>query len=612
MDIELERYDLPLLFAGLLVAIAVIYVVSRKLGPSIALKGTYAVFGFLFAIFLRISFQWGSHLSQADPDVLLKLVVIVTALSLAAAIFVDPLISLFGLAVSFACLGLLLYQRSWTRCLAGLCLASTIAPLTRYLTTGIWYGSGDLFKHTVYIESVVSSGSIAEISRYAVFPGLHSLLGIIVQVTEIPAYDSLQIGGVAVYITLILITFVCVRAWTGKTILAVIATIIASQLPQISSAATYLYPQSLTVVLVFIALAATTLPKPNWRSVLAMLFALSAAIITHHLTFLLLLPVLIMASILSDRFNSHRRFTLVNSLIWGLSVFGYWLLFGNKFLREVVFVALSIFEGTATGSPSVFIIGTYSRTFSNTLPSEILTYGGLLMAVLVCCLCLAVVAQLHLPTLAQRSPVMVGLGILCAGLVLKLPFGIKGLGRFQHAISVFAAIGFSIGIFYLFHQRTNMAKRQTALILAILTVTSAVYVAPAIYLDDKEANAEHLPPGEAAQLEQIAEFGEYADKDMTTPWVTQEALNRYGESSTRPPEIDRTSIRIDGGLFVYRASWPDHKLPVRGDTLVFSQLFLSSNTLDSGIERNNRVYHSGETGILWNNTPYQIGENVTQ
>ena len=158
----------------LLAAVAMLlflYVVKVKVGTVTAIKGMYSLCGLLLAagVYFRYSI-YDTTLKKATGQGQtngIKLMIVLASLSLTITALTGD--KLLGLLVLLPLgYGLLAWQIingvPTKRLLAQTLLLFSLPPIFEYLTSGFYFGNGDIFKHVLWVNKLVATNQLSSIS----------------------------------------------------------------------------------------------------------------------------------------------------------------------------------------------------------------------------------------------------------------------------------------------------------------------------------------------------------------------------------------------------------------------------------------------------------------
>ncbi|MUV57244.1 hypothetical protein [Halogeometricum sp. CBA1124] len=253
---SLRRIFYPL---GLSAAGLTVLLVSGFVDVSIGIRGFYVVFGILLGAV--VYYNYDTSVSWRVSDRLLrwssKGVYLVFFASIVTVVLIERrlLVLLTLLPLGYLLLAFRLMVREPTKKLLPEIVALfTVPPLSKYLTTGFYFGDGDILFHILHVNQLLSRGTAAAIhgpvDQYRVFPGYHLLVGNLHLFTDLSVYDSILSLGIITYSLLVIpLLFLLSQVVLRRLSLSLSIALGASLVYSISYHTTYLFPQSLVVPL---------------------------------------------------------------------------------------------------------------------------------------------------------------------------------------------------------------------------------------------------------------------------------------------------------------------------------------------------------------------------
>jgi hypothetical protein len=252
---------------------------------------------------------------------------------------------------------------------------------------------------------------------------------------------------------------------------------------------------------------------------------------------------------------------------------------------------------------------------------SLFSIGGLYNIMLVCFFTLGTLAILRNIKQYRKVAVMIAIGILGATLMIRIPLDINGLHRMQLPLSVFVAFVIGAGFYRLFRVPTGSIKRTLPKILVVVLLATA---SSGVAADDLYAiqsgpdlwETRTLPEpqkeftaAEMASFQQTIQFSEQYDVSIGTDWHSELGLGRYASKSGLPTNafsVEDEQITMDQDMLLYRQRWVDHTIRLLPERQVFQNLLMSSEWYNELVANENKVYTTGETGMLENNpnSPY--------
>ncbi|MFD1597917.1 hypothetical protein [Halobellus rarus] len=648
--------------AALLLALITSVTAFQLLGPVAGIKSGYILIGLLFAVVLylavgarefetgwdaegigsdwksdaggRSEFAWFGSAVSPYKLVLVFVCVLVAAVAAADAVpgidasAVRTGAIVVGLPVGYSALILQLRRGVPTReFLAQAVALYALDPLTKYLSTAFYFGRGDIPKHVHYIDLVATTGtwrSIPELSFYHYFPGLQTLGGSISLLTGFPAYDSLMLTGIVTYAIVICVSYLLARLLFSAQPIALCVALGTSMLAPIHRYSVYFYPQAfavaLVLILVFLSVRYIDADSTGYVEYLLLSAPLVVALwFTHHLTVVLFVPILlclVAIPILAERVfgvGDMIRPRIPVLAIWVLGSVQYWLAQG-VFVSSLLDSVANVFsQGEIAESEAGATIEALGTEIPEPSVGEavlsLASAGGIYNILLVCALAFGVVCIVRAPARYRRAGGFVAVGLLGSVLMLRIPIDIHGLTRIQLPLSVFVAFLVGGGIYAVVSARNVPVKRiAPGLFVFVLLATAG----PAVVSDDLydlhsgpdlwETRTLPEPQKEftATEMESFRQSAAYAERyDVTveTDWPSSIGLSRYGTDSEQFA-VDDGRIRTEEELLLYRQRWTDHSVRLIPEQASLVTLLVSEEWLGETVRTENKVYTTGEVGLL--------------
>jgi hypothetical protein len=639
------RYLLALMFVS---AIVVLGLTDRFIGRVAAIKGGYALLGILSGaavyqlITRRRSGEFESHTTSRFRQSDGLLIRAVVALVLGAYLYTYSTGERFGavlavLAAGFTLVAYRLLTAGATRgVVASVAALFTVGPITRYLSTGFYFGDVDVLGHVRAIELLVETGDVASVgtayATYSSFPGLHVVSGVISTVAGVPAYDSLMLLGTVTCLAAVVST-----VHLGRVLLSPIEGVgvglVFAILSLIQFYTSYFYPQAfattvLVVLLYVLARRNHTPPTFHYSLSVVAVGAVLVLALAHHVTQLLLLGivfVLYAPSAVTEtdigrrlRVNSDvpRAVTLSLAVVAGVSYLGLTrtaiIEYAAAFVGERV---TDPFVSDLGGEPTVIGLGT-AVPFQNATDAFVSLFyvDGIYY---ICLTALFVLGVVVLTTRFEQYGPIAGyvlLGLLGSLFVLRTPL-INVASRLALPLAVFFAIVAGVGLAWLVGGVTNEIERsedprgRLASLAVIGLVVTVGVTGPLVAADDlyglhggpnlwetyttPEQQVE-FSERELAELRTTVSHVDRHTDSTTMLWVTREASDRFGGEERSRPNVSEAGIRTDDPL-VYRTAWKEHQV---GAGVPLNTLVMEDSWLDREIDASNKVYTSGSVGMV--------------
>lgn len=530
----------------------------------------------------------------------------------------EPRLLVVGLAIGYA---LVVYELfadpTPERVLFHITALFLLSPITKYLTAGRYLGHGDVMNHTRFVDDILASGSVQALSYtgYRDFPGLQLVAGTAGSLSGLSPYDGLMMAGLAAYAVAIPAVYLVVARLTDDSRLGLYTAFAVALLDDVSFFASYVFPQSIAIVLILVLAVLATLVSRDAlarRSALVFVALVVALSVTHHLTQVLFAPVIALGLVLyAIQGRNQARAALLNRGCWlfvvGLVVTGIRLV-RTGFVDRLVASGVEVVRGGAFGgytqSPTLGFGRPEWTTSVATAVEWLVGPYGLYLILLVCVFSLGIVGYVRRST---RSPALVAVfwtGIFGSLLVFETPLSVQSLVRISSPWLFVVAFVVAIGLQQL-RQRTGSAGRRrviVALVVVLATLTPVVTADNYYDFDTRSTIQTSLSDQEVTELQALSGYTSESDVSPTTLWLTRLAVERYTGQGPNHVRIADDRVVIPAGHFVYRTRWPGHKVHFVGhahEGAYSNRLYVASAWLDQRIERGNKVYTAGGVGITW-------------
>lgn len=629
-------------FAAALLLMLAVYLV---LGPVSAVKGGYVLIGLGIAgavhqlhvgSVLDTASGWSesserataSHWSDYGKIVFILLVLgVVGADQLGSRTF----LILIVLPVCYLMLGIQLWQRAAVPWLLlqsiGLFLTSSV---TQYLTNGFFFSRGDTLSHVRWTELVVVAGTpeaIPSESFYSSFPGLHTFLASISVLTDLPPYDVYMLAGIITYGIIILVVYCLGRYFFDPRSGLYVAVAMTLLTPVIIHSA-YFFPQSLFFGLLYILLFISFRTNSSlgvqhvWFTLISLLLV-SVLVFIHHLSVVLLIPIvgaLVVIPPLANRLLKPFQFDVVAP--WSLpfvalifASFAYWVL-GDTFLMTFIDVSQDILRDTLiasdTTAPRQYIVlgETLPELTFQTAFFSLFSPDGIYNAVLIALLALGMVTILYRIEFYRHAIGLIFLGSVGSLLVLRTPLALRGINRMRLPVSIFVAVIVGIGLYRLFSLSEGRDLRIVPVLLVFVLVATSAHAAAGIDVYNLHSGPDlwekqSMPDSQTEftdqehhSLEEITQFIERQDPDVTTDWITNNGIvRRFGGNSSGALRVNEDSLETERGFLLYRDRWSSHSQTVflKNTTYTFA---VSERWLTRTDRHEHKIYTTGETSLV--------------
>lgn len=634
---------------ALVAGTATVLFVSYSLSAVIGIRGLYALIGLCIGCVIYYGYQFTEPADVSGPALRWanKSVYLITLAAVVVAHQTDHRLLVLVVALPLGYL-LVVYQLlagATTRVALPQAISLfLISPVTKYLTLGFYFSGGDTLFHVHHIERLLTDGSVMAISGeyighglYSYFPGLHLFIGSLSSITGLDAYGALLAGGTLVYgVLVILLLYVFARVALQWSRVALYVALSATLLYPLSYFATYFFPQALAVPLlifvIYIGFRATASQNSrplNWTA--TGLLVMGSAVFTHHLSFILLTPIItilallpIAVSVFRDReFNRDSLFhPQIFPLVAGwIAAVTYWTVAADSFIINFSLAIRSILEGFLIAESSSEAAGFIA--FGTTVPEQTVETAvlNLLSVNSLYLLSMTAVYAIGLAFLLQRYPKyrhslsVILLAVLAAPIVFKTPFVFPGLSRSRMPFAFFFPLVFGLGLYRLVR---STASRPALRVVPVIVFVLLAATTPLFVWAGDDLYQIHDPPNgppqgqvefsesEMESFQELNQFKRSHGIPIQTAWVDALAIERYGGTSVGRATVDNGTLRAENGYLLYRDSWTDH--PVVFD-FESGKILISEEWLRAESTTNNKMYDSGQHGILWKRDEVVLGSS---
>jgi len=630
-----------------LLALGVAY---RFIGEVTAIKGGYVLLGVLIAAALyTIRRETGTptreteHLGRWSTKLVLLLtggayvVTYVTGTRLAAVVV--------ALGIGYSLIAYQVFFAGATKMVVPqLAILFTVSPVTKYLSTGFYYGETDLLGHTRAIEVLYRTGQLGSIgpvySTYDSFPALHITAGAVGSFTGLPAYDSLITLGILSYTVATLAVYYLSRDLLSPS-KAVAVTFVFSTLSVVHNYTTYFFPQALATVLVFFLFYVTvrrdSVPDRYHvsLSVIALL-TVGGLAFAHHVTQILfagMVAAMYAPSVL--KLKEIGREWQVNDALPRLVPILFALTAGithlitardsivDYFIEFTTAKVSDPFVSDTGGERTVFGMGTDIPYHTPRVALEsLLAVDGLYFIGLAVLFVAGVVAVLVRYTRYTKVAGVVLLGMGSAVAVLKTPL-LNTVARLSLPLTLFFSFVAGIGLWRLDvgirssageDSSLGAGARRVALLCLVVTVgvTGPLVAGDDLYdlhagpnMWETYSTPEQQVDFSEQELQEFEALTRHTDRyapEVTMLWVSREVSDRFGGAERpAPADVSADGIRT-GSHLAYRTAWTEHQVGYATD--VAGTLSIADWWLYREINATNKVYTTGATGVLWERTVY--------
>ncbi|WP_162829434.1 hypothetical protein [Halorussus rarus] len=622
---------LPIAAFAVLVGLAVVVIVDNMVT---AIKGTYALIGILIAISLQYLSSREPAFSETTQPIKFGYLTLILALSsvpltvitnsrLPALLTIVPL--------CYLCIWLQINKISPMFLITQLVAVYFISPVTKVLTTGLYFENGDVFKHVHHTNELIASGHLWALGRYSDYPGYHLLTGTISLLTGFSPYHSMVVLQLVLFTVLIPIVYFIALTVFEESRRALLTAFALTMIYTVSRYSSIYFPQSIAVLfltaLLYLAFVMKRRGDETWRSwsILVTLVGV-ATIMTHHLTSFIFLPVI--AAVLIGRYCLRyldktirvgpETFPLV---AFGFGTVVYWV-YEQNFISELIYHTSEVFQPTATSTEwrTVVTLGKSLTPLGwRVALRSLVSPEGIYFALLVAVVALGIVLILRSPSVYFRAGHLVVVGILTSPLLLRTPIA-PDVSRIRFPLAIFFAFIVGPGLEWLW--RTEFDSQMLRVIPAILVITlgmTGVLVAshdlyafnagPDLYeLRPLPEPEKELSRTEVQELQVTSDFVRNYGNGASTLSMTGRALKML-EVSFEEASVSERGFRTSQELFVYREAWTDHRVSfTRGNRI--GTVVISDAWFDRMVATENKVYTTGDTGILWTRSGGNLGTST--
>lgn len=622
-----QRILLILTF-GLLGSLAALFAVNQFIRPVLVIKASYTTIGLVTALFLallatgsknRLSYSIPSKYDQ-------KVLISIACYSIFLLIIFNSMTVVIGLLIPLGYAILLLQyirvKEISASLISQLALMFVVSASAKLTVTYFYIGNMDLIKHTKFTRQLLQENSPSAItSNYEGFFALHANAGIISETTGFTPHNSIIILGIASFTALIGILFSFYRRYTGSKHLAFLSVFLLSASSGYLFFSNYFYPQSLGLtfffILLYIAIASRSSLIYTQMVVVGFIIA-SALVITHHFSFVLMLPIiawLLATGRLGSR-HTARQIDPLSSvlLIPYLIALYYWGDFGRTFFKALFGISTSVIEtfGSAGissgGQQSIILLGT--NPISNSISTAVawlITPNGLYQITLVALLSLGVACFLvNFDQTWEIGPLFL-LGFAGAGLLLDTPLTLKSLFRLSFPFSIFVFVVCGLGMKYLIDSAgsSEISIATLSVIVLVTLFVSSGFLMGATdighYQRGTDPRQASISESEYVQFQSVANFiNTHKSTPVSSFVVSDQMLDLFGASSSSTLTVNK-SIK-SRHLLVYNENWPKYRLRYTKDgTPYLRYVRMSEPWLQNYTTTTNIVYDAGLIGIAENN-----------
>lgn len=607
----------PVILIGMLLLSIFSIFVFLYVGPILAIKSLYPLAGLLLALVV-INFPYfqtrKTALRRSTIRRLQKLVLSICILSFVSLMTNTIVIWIYlvFLPVGYC---LVAFQAMSSRkislpLVSQLLFLFFISSYSKLETTSFYIGYMDLIYHTGYVKSLLTTGTISAIqSNYSGFPALHIVSGFISLITGSSPHDSIILLGIFSFSGLLVILFSLFRSYILNPTSAFYGTVFLSSSSLYLFYSNYFFPESFAIVLFFLLLLTSL---RNLRRTLILSFLVSTTLaITHHFTFVLFLPILIILFTYDSKYirggvDKVSLNWVPISLAYCISIY-YWGDAGRSFIHAlfsfsagVLSTIWSLGVSTGSGSRKTYLFGVQPESTSIVDAALwFVSIGGVYQVLLVALCALSAVFILTSDNRSRGLYAIVPLAFIGSLLVLDTPITIKSLSRIALPFSIFLFLLIGWG----FEQYTSNQQRASIiprLFLIYLFVSAGALVATNdVYnhsnsVDPKQSS---ISNSQYVQLESTSLFiSQHHPGNVSTFLVMRAMITEvFDTRNVVPPTISNSTI--DSSSLVYYTGWSNYRLRYGGEQVYLRYVRISPSWIHQYVYSNNHIYDAGEVGI---------------
>lgn len=642
---QTTRLVYSLFAVGSLLTLGALIVAYLFLGEVLAIKGSYLLLGIvLAAVLYRERIESDTDTGSRRQDHLgrwsIKLVFVLTITAyivtyLTGARFEATVVTL---GVGYSVLAYQILFRNTSRAvIPQIGLLFTVSPVTKYLSTGFYFGATDLLGHVRAVELLYQTGRLKSITTayetYNSFPALHILSGAISSFTGMTAYDSLMVLGIVTYtVVTIGVFYLCRMILSPSKSIAI--TFVFSVLNVVHNYTSYFFPQALAtaliIFLIYVAVRRRSLPRSEHPPLsLTAVLVTACVVVAHHVTQLLfvgLISALYAPSILrrtevGQRLQVNEDLPRFIPILFALTA-GITYLFVitpgivDYFIQFTTNTIDTLFVSDTGGDRVVVGLGTEIPYHTPRIAVESLFYVDGLYYIGMAALFIVgmVTVVVHYDEYTRIAGfILVGIGGALA--VLKTPLPTTA-SRLSLPLAFFFAIVTGIGLWQLtkrespngLFQQSSVSKREIAVfgLIVLVGTTGPLVASDDLYglhagpnLWETYSTPEEQVEFSDQELQEFETMVGHVDQhtsEVTMLWVSREASDRFGgEERLEPSNISDAGIQAESPL-VYRTNWTNHQVGYAANEL--GTLAIADWWLDREINASNKVYTTGKTGIV--------------
>ncbi|WP_435156850.1 hypothetical protein [Haladaptatus sp. DFWS20] len=629
-------------YAFIFAATIGLILVSSFFDPSTVVQGLYGVIGaylgglvlYLYDRPIRSFSDSTIHVTTPSAKQYLKFNLIICCVSISVAgILETPLIAvLLLMLLGFPLLMIQIFgPMNQKLYLIQLCSLSGSIPMIKWLTSGLYFGYGDIFIHLRFVTELLSSNYVQFIPDliYQSFGGFHSFIGSLRLISGLSGADSLYLSGVILYSVFPLITYLFAMSLSLNQLQAIAVATVIPSIYLFPFFASYFFPQSLAIPLVIIGLYLVIRQSTSSgiRFGLLGIMFIPALSFIHHFTYFLLIPILVLLFLLYwfvlriSPVQTESGFRLNYPLFVAalVVIVVHWVILAKGiYIGGLIFALLDIvttlFESSG-GGVQTFTLGQISAksefaTGLHWLFSVSGIYFSALVAVSI--IALGVIAK-HRRKYHQLFPVLI-VGLAGSVFIYKLPIPIKSSERIGFLWAIFFVFILGLGLYHATQQeRHSIGSISLCLLLVVMGITAPLVGGHDYYKVKPGYDQQStLSEQQSSMLASSGYFSQNYSSGVSTLWMPRKALQRFGVDRVDRSEVSERGItNSKTNTFLYLEWWPKYRLKAMAvnRSVYKNNIIMSEQWLQNAISSENKVYSSGKTGILWENETITVDEN---
>jgi len=615
---DAPRTILILLIVISLLGLSAVYAL---LNAPLAIKGAYATIGMIIAVgLLSLSRDRGTNLEWLSPIQARKVVLLLSIFSIVLLVSFGAIVIVLGILLPMA-YALLFIQyihqdRVSEGLLAQLTLLFAVGSSAKISVSYFYIGNMDIIKHALFTNQLLREGSPSAISsNYEGFFALHTISGAVSEVTTISTHDSMVILGTLSFAALLGAIFKTIGYISNSRDLAFLSVLLLSASQTYLYFSNYFFPQSFALTLFFFILLVAIIMNRSVDDRVAFSAVLLSAVfvISHHFTFILVLPIL--GIFLFWDVYRKWHYGIRPSFSWALlalpylAALYYWGETGKTFFSALIGISSSVIGSfwtigvsTGGGGQRTILLGEMAieRTIADSLV-WLVGVNGLYQISLVALLSLGFVILLTDGDLLNQLVPIYLLGLFGAALLVESPLSIKSLSRLAFPLSIFA---FIIGASGLKHLSDDIEVGSRAALGTVILLSVFVAGGGLMAISDVENTQGIEDPRQGSisaseyyQLQASAQFIEtHNEEPVSTSAEMNQMLRLFGVTDRSSVEIQDTSIM--SRYVLYNENWIQYRVRLGGEGPYLNYMRFSELWLDSYISTKGEVYDAGELGIV--------------